>query len=198
MFDRPCFRSVGTDQHIYARDQSGYRHSHFLLTQGLPTPAVTGAPYSADQVTESGQTLADGTHVTKPTNVRHFIQDSQGDTLAGPFEVEPSVASCIPVKRKHCQDIQQAIQLARPSRRIPERSEPNSSSSTTIAGIAKSLGRVCSTLCFNWTIPLSAWIRALVSSANTRVPPAAHRRRGWFASRLGQGSRHLSNSQIAR
>ena len=40
---------------------------------------VTGAPYSADEKTESVQTLADGTHITNTTTTRVY-RDSQGRT----------------------------------------------------------------------------------------------------------------------
>jgi hypothetical protein len=40
---------------------------------------VTGAPYSADEKTESVQTLADGTHITNTTATRVY-RDSQGRT----------------------------------------------------------------------------------------------------------------------
>jgi hypothetical protein len=52
----------------------------FNAPRGLPTPTVTGAPYSADQVTESVQTLADGTHINQTKNVRHITRDSRGRT----------------------------------------------------------------------------------------------------------------------
>lgn len=52
----------------------------FNAPRGLPAPAVTGAPYSADQVSENVLTLADGTHLTQNTNVRHFVRDSHGRT----------------------------------------------------------------------------------------------------------------------
>jgi len=43
-------------------------------------PAVTGSPYSANQATESIQTLADGTHVTQTRNTSHITRDSRGRT----------------------------------------------------------------------------------------------------------------------
>src|SRR5260370_32741248 len=43
-------------------------------------PAVTGAPYSANQATETIQTLADGTHVNQTRNTSHIIRDSRGKT----------------------------------------------------------------------------------------------------------------------
>jgi hypothetical protein len=47
---------------------------------GLPGGAVTGAPYSAEQVTEHVQTLADGTHITQPAQTTKLYRDSQGRT----------------------------------------------------------------------------------------------------------------------
>jgi len=52
----------------------------FYAPRGLPMRAVTGAPYSADQVKENVQTLADGTHVTQTRSTSHIIRDSQGRT----------------------------------------------------------------------------------------------------------------------
>lgn len=43
-------------------------------------PSVSGAPYSADQVLEYTQTLADGTSTTKGGVIGHFFRDSQGRT----------------------------------------------------------------------------------------------------------------------
>jgi hypothetical protein len=42
--------------------------------------AVTGAPYSAEQVTEHVQTLADGTHITQAAQKTTLYRDSQGRT----------------------------------------------------------------------------------------------------------------------
>ena len=44
------------------------------------TPAITGAPYSAEQVQERVQTLADGTHITQNYAVQRTWRDSQGRT----------------------------------------------------------------------------------------------------------------------
>lgn len=43
-------------------------------------PVVTGAPYSAEQVFDQAQTLADGTHITQKTLVTKLFRDSQGRT----------------------------------------------------------------------------------------------------------------------
>jgi len=42
--------------------------------------AVTGAPYSAIEITEHVQTLADGTHITQPAQKVVYYRDSQGRT----------------------------------------------------------------------------------------------------------------------
>lgn len=39
---------------------------------------VTGAPYSADQVSENSQTLSDGTHIKNVSRPVHMARDSQG------------------------------------------------------------------------------------------------------------------------
>jgi hypothetical protein len=50
------------------------------VVPGMPGGAVAGAPYSAEQVTEHVQTLADGTHITQPVQTRKLYRDSQGRT----------------------------------------------------------------------------------------------------------------------
>ena len=47
---------------------------------GASGGAVTGAPYSAEQVTEHVQTLADGTHITQPAQTTKLYRDSAGRT----------------------------------------------------------------------------------------------------------------------
>ena len=42
-------------------------------------PAITGAPYSADEVNENVQTLADGTHITHTSTLKLY-RDAQGRT----------------------------------------------------------------------------------------------------------------------
>jgi len=42
--------------------------------------AVTGAPFTADRVSEHTQTLGDGTHIRQPQNVEHIARDSKGRT----------------------------------------------------------------------------------------------------------------------
>jgi hypothetical protein len=43
-------------------------------------PAVTGAPYSAEQTSETVQTLADGTHITETLQTAKMYRDSEGRT----------------------------------------------------------------------------------------------------------------------
>jgi hypothetical protein len=55
------------------------------MTVGMPAPAlrapvVTGAPYSAEEVSDQTQTLADGTHITQKTRITKFFRDSEGRT----------------------------------------------------------------------------------------------------------------------
>src|SRR6266699_4737138 len=45
-----------------------------------PLRAVTGQPYSGQQETEHIQTLADGTHITQPSQKVVYYRDSQGRT----------------------------------------------------------------------------------------------------------------------
>jgi hypothetical protein len=47
---------------------------------GLAGAAVSGAPYSAEEVTEHVQTLADGTHITQPSRKTMYYRDSLGRT----------------------------------------------------------------------------------------------------------------------
>jgi len=59
-------------------DQDGI-HAVFSAVRVTPGAVVTGAPYSADQVSEHTQTLADGTHIAQPNNGKqHMARDSQG------------------------------------------------------------------------------------------------------------------------
>ena len=54
---------------------------------GMPGRVVKNAPYSADVVTESTQTLADGNHI-RQTSTSHVSRDSEGRT-----RLEPSLSS---------------------------------------------------------------------------------------------------------
>lgn len=64
--------------------QSGPSVGH-TMTIGMSAPplhaaVVTGAPYSAEEVSDHTQTLADGTHITQKTRIRKFYRDSEGRT----------------------------------------------------------------------------------------------------------------------
>lgn len=55
---------------------------YFASSSGpeMPGGVVTGAPYSAEQVTEHVQTLVDGTHITQPAQTTKLYRDSAGRT----------------------------------------------------------------------------------------------------------------------
>jgi hypothetical protein len=58
---------------------------HSTMTMGLHAPfldrqPITGAPYSAEEVSDRTQTLADGTHITQKTRISKLVRDSQGRT----------------------------------------------------------------------------------------------------------------------
>ncbi len=56
--------------------------------------AVTGAPYSAEQVFERTQTLADGTHINQKPQITKMYRDSQGrKRTERPMFVGPAWAS---------------------------------------------------------------------------------------------------------
>lgn len=55
------------------------------MTIGTPAPSlrapvVTGAPYSAEEVADHTQTLADGTNITQKTRISKLYRDSEGRT----------------------------------------------------------------------------------------------------------------------
>lgn len=59
---------------------------------GISSGAVTGIPYSAEQITERVQTLADGTHITQPPTKTIYYRDSQGRTrVEHTFSLPPGV-----------------------------------------------------------------------------------------------------------
>ena len=51
-----------------------------MTTVTATSSAVTGAPYSAEEVTERVRTLADGTHITQPPTTTRIYRDSAGRT----------------------------------------------------------------------------------------------------------------------
>ncbi len=74
---------------------------HGSMTFGAPFShgtAITGAPYSAEEVDEHVQTLADGTHISQTDQRRKFYRDSMGRTRSerhpfrGPLGTRANVA----------------------------------------------------------------------------------------------------------
>jgi hypothetical protein len=57
--------------------------------------AVVGDPYSAVEITEHVQTLADGTHITQPAQKVTFYRDSQGRTRVERSSLSPLGASAV-------------------------------------------------------------------------------------------------------
>ncbi len=66
---------------------------------GMFGPSVTGAPYSATQISEQVQTLADGTHITQPVRKGLLYRDSAGRTRNEmAFPVPPRTGPPPPVR----------------------------------------------------------------------------------------------------
>lgn len=64
---------------------------------GAVMSGVTGMPYSAEQVTEHVQTLADGTHITQAEETTKFYRDSQGRTRTEhTFRLPPGLQGSAP------------------------------------------------------------------------------------------------------
>jgi hypothetical protein len=59
-----------------------------LGQEGFRGAAVTGTPYSAEEVSENVQTLADGTHITHKSTVKMY-RDSEGRTRTERFMAAP-------------------------------------------------------------------------------------------------------------
>jgi hypothetical protein len=83
LFLTAIFISVGVAQPLFPSQSMST--SGDTMTATFRGPAnlrmlVTGAPYSADQVNEHTQTLADGTHINQNNNTQHLFRDSQGRT----------------------------------------------------------------------------------------------------------------------
>jgi hypothetical protein len=72
-------------------------NGQFTATAGFSPPrfampAVAGAPYSAEQVSEHTQTLNDGTHISQPSSSMRMYRDSAGRTRTErPFMLPPQV-----------------------------------------------------------------------------------------------------------
>ena len=59
---------------------NGEIRATFSSLDGNLRNVVTGAPFSADRVSEHTQTLADGTHIRQDNSTEHIARDSQGRT----------------------------------------------------------------------------------------------------------------------
>ena len=62
----------------------------FVAPAGSARRPVTGLPYSGERVTESVQTLADGTHITQTTQTIMMYRDSAGRTRTEHMVTTPS------------------------------------------------------------------------------------------------------------
>jgi hypothetical protein len=70
---------------------NGFTARITIQPQRVMAPAVAGAPYSAEQVSEHIQTLADGTHIRQNQQVEHLYRDSAGRTRTErPFFMGPN------------------------------------------------------------------------------------------------------------
>lgn len=70
----------GPPRHFGTAGAGPFSGARFLGAElGRPGRVVANAPFSADIVTETAQTLADGNHI-KQTSTAHFSRDSQGRT----------------------------------------------------------------------------------------------------------------------
>ncbi len=79
----PVNSTGSTGAVIGATPGSIVSNSPWFVSSGrlsAPGGVVVGAPYSADQVMEHVQTLADGTHITQPAQTTKLYRDSQGRT----------------------------------------------------------------------------------------------------------------------
>jgi hypothetical protein len=59
---------------------NGEIRATFSSLDGNLRNVVTGAPFSADRLSEHTQTLADGTHIRQDNSTEHIARDSQGRT----------------------------------------------------------------------------------------------------------------------
>jgi hypothetical protein len=72
--------TVVSAQGAAARTAGGFSGSFTTSTMQYNSPGITGAPYSAEEVNERVQTLADGTHITQTGPSQRMWRDSQGRT----------------------------------------------------------------------------------------------------------------------
>jgi len=57
---------------------NGIRINGYWSAPPANEPVVKGAPYSAEEVTERTQILADGTHITQPSQIVRLCRDAEG------------------------------------------------------------------------------------------------------------------------
>ena len=77
---------------------NGYAARVTIQPPRMVAPAIAGAPYSADQVTEHTQTLADGTHIRQSQRAEHLYRDSSGRTRSErPFFMGPNAPQDLPL-----------------------------------------------------------------------------------------------------
>jgi hypothetical protein len=78
-----CFFAVGAFGQIFTNTRTSINGDVMTVTVSQPRfriQAVAGSPYSADQVSQHTQTLADGTHITQPESTVKMWRDSEGRT----------------------------------------------------------------------------------------------------------------------
>jgi hypothetical protein len=64
---------------LYAQDETARKHATEVMARVPFEKAVKGAPYSAETIVESSQSLADGNHIARKTTGRIF-RDGEGRT----------------------------------------------------------------------------------------------------------------------
>jgi hypothetical protein len=69
-------------QNVFMAESTSIKGDSITVTVGAPRfgllGVIVGAPFSADQVSEHVQTLADGTHIVQNHPMQHMARDSQG------------------------------------------------------------------------------------------------------------------------
>jgi hypothetical protein len=75
------FTATASAQFVYNTEINGDMATvTFLSPRVSGGSGITGAPFTADRVSEHTQMLADGTHIRQPQNVERVSRDSQGRT----------------------------------------------------------------------------------------------------------------------
>lgn len=89
----------GQDSASLRSGPGGFSGSSHFSAPPFGMTAIDGAPYSAEEVVESVQTLADGTHITQTMATTKVYRDSLGRTrterplLRGPIGMRPNAPS---------------------------------------------------------------------------------------------------------